>query len=56
MHYLLNDEQQFIVDVCRQIVKDRIIPVRAELDENGTFPTEIINEIARADLFRLFVP
>jgi len=56
MHYLLNEEQQFIVDVCRQIVKDRIIPVRAELDEKSIFPTEIIKEIARADLFRLFVP
>ncbi|MEI7616165.1 MAG: acyl-CoA dehydrogenase family protein [Actinomycetota bacterium] len=56
MHYLLNEEQQFIVDVCRQIVKDRIVPVRAELDEKSIFPSEIIREIARADLFRLFVP
>jgi len=56
MHYLLNEEQQFIVDVCRQIVRDRIVPVRAELDEKSIFPSEIIKEIARADLFRLFVP
>ncbi|MBM3707769.1 MAG: acyl-CoA dehydrogenase, partial [Actinobacteria bacterium] len=56
MHYFLTEEQQMIVDICRQIVDERIIPVRAELDEKGIFPWEIIKEIARSDLFRLFVP
>ncbi|MFZ3107175.1 MAG: acyl-CoA dehydrogenase family protein [Candidatus Hydromicrobium sp.] len=56
MRYLLTEEQKMIVDICRQIVKDRIIPVRAEMDEKGIFPWEIINEIAKSDLFRLFIP
>ena len=56
MRYLLTEEQQMIVDICRQIVEERIIPVRAELDEKEIFSWEIINEIARSDLFRLFVP
>ncbi len=56
MRYLLTEEQQMIVDICRQIVKERIVPVRAELDEKGIFPWEIIKEIAGSDLFRLFVP
>ena len=55
MHYLLNEEQKMIVDICRQIVEERIKPVRAELDEKGEFPREIIKEIAKSDLFRLFV-
>jgi butyryl-CoA dehydrogenase len=56
MHYFLNEEQQMIVDICRQIVAERIIPVRAELDEKGVFPWDIIKEIGKSDLFRLFVP
>ncbi len=56
MRYLLTDEQKMIVDICRQIVAERIIPVRAELDEQGTFPWEIIKEIGESDLFRIFIP
>jgi len=55
MHYLLSEEQKMIVDICRQIVEERIKPVRAELDEKMEFPWEIIKEIAKSDLFRLFV-
>ncbi len=33
MHDLLTDEQKMILDITRQIVDQRIIPVRAELDE-----------------------
>lgn len=56
MKYLLTEEQDMIVDICRQIVDGRIIPARAEMDREGTFPWEIIKEIAKSDLFRLFVP
>jgi len=56
MHYFLTEEQQMIVDICRQIVEERIIPVRAQLDEEGTFPSDIIDEIGKSDLFRLFIP
>lgn len=56
MHYLLTEEQKMIVDICRQIVEERIKPVRAELDEKAEFPWEIIKEIAKSDLFRLFIP
>jgi alkylation response protein AidB-like acyl-CoA dehydrogenase len=56
MKYLLTEEQKMIVDICRQIVDEKIIPVRAEMDEKAIFPTEIIREIAKSDLFRLFVP
>ncbi|MCG2791785.1 MAG: acyl-CoA dehydrogenase family protein [Actinomycetia bacterium] len=56
MRYLLTEEQKMIVDICRQIVAERIVPVRAEMDEKGIFPWEIINEIGKSDLFRLFIP
>jgi alkylation response protein AidB-like acyl-CoA dehydrogenase len=56
MRYFLTEEQQMIIDICRQIVEERIIPQRAEMDEKGIFPTEIIREIGKSDLFRLFIP
>ncbi|MCF6291167.1 MAG: acyl-CoA dehydrogenase family protein [Desulfobacterales bacterium] len=56
MDYFLTEEQQMIVDICRQITDEKIIPQRAELDEKDEFPTEILAAIARADLFGLFIP
>ncbi|MCL4378896.1 MAG: acyl-CoA dehydrogenase family protein [Actinobacteria bacterium] len=56
MNYFLTEEQKMIVDICRQIVKERIIPQRAEMDEKCIFPAEIIKEVGKSDLFRLFLP
>lgn len=55
MDYFLTEEQQMIVDVARQITDEKIIPIRAELDEKEEFPTEIIQEIAQADLAGLYI-
>ncbi|MHB1253592.1 MAG: acyl-CoA dehydrogenase family protein [Candidatus Humimicrobiaceae bacterium] len=56
MRYLLTDEQKMIIEICKKIVDERIIPVRAEYDEKMIFPADIIKEIGRSDLFRLFIP
>ena len=56
MEYFLNERQQMIKETARTIAEERIIPVRAELDEKGEFPWDIIKEIAQADLFRVNVP
>lgn len=56
MDLYLTEEQKMIVDICRQIVEERIIPVRAEYDEKEIFPRDIIKEIGKSDLFRLFIP
>ncbi|WP_028584286.1 acyl-CoA dehydrogenase family protein [Desulfogranum mediterraneum] len=56
MEYFLTEEQQMIVDTAREITNEKIIPVRAELDENNQFPREILEDIAKADLFSIFVP
>jgi len=45
-----------IVGIARQITDERIIPQRAELDENDAFPRAILNEMARADLFGIPIP
>ena len=55
MDYFLTEEQQMIVDVARQITEEKIIPCRAELDENEEFPAAIIRDIAQADLSGLYI-
>ena len=56
MDYFLTEEQQMIADIARQIADDKIIPQRAELDEKEEFATDILNDIAQADLFGLYIP
>ncbi len=56
VNYFLTEEQQMIVDLARQIAVEKIIPVRAKLDENEEFPWDIMKDIAQADLFGLYVP
>ncbi|MCK4395140.1 acyl-CoA dehydrogenase family protein [candidate division WOR-3 bacterium] len=56
MDYFLNEEQRMILKVVQDIAKDKILPVRQELDEKEEFPWEIIKEMAKADLFRIFIP
>jgi butyryl-CoA dehydrogenase len=42
--------------LARRIAEERIIPVRAELDEREEFPWPIMKELAAADIFRVFIP
>ncbi|BCB96515.1 acyl-CoA dehydrogenase [Dissulfurispira thermophila] len=56
MDYFLTEEQQMIRDLARQIAEEKVVPVRAELDEKGEFPWEIMKVLAQSDLFGLFIP
>ena len=56
MHYFLTEEQQMIQDLTAQIAREKIRPVRAELDSNEQFPWEIMKILAQADLFGLYIP
>jgi len=56
MNYFFTEEQEMIRDLTRKIAEEKVRPVRAELDESGEFPHEIMQELARADLMRVFVP
>ena len=49
MDYMLTEEQIMIRDLARQIAEEKIVPVRAELDEQNKFPTEIMKAIGQAD-------
>ncbi len=56
MDYFLTEEQQMIRDLAQQIAEEKIVPVRAELDETGEFPWEIIKVLAQSDMLGLFIP
>ena len=56
MDYFFDETQQMIVETAREITREKILPVRAELDEKNEFPREILHDIAKADLFGIFVP
>jgi butyryl-CoA dehydrogenase len=54
--YFFTEQQQMIIDTAREITNEKIIPLRAELDEKNQFPKTILQDIAKADLFSIFVP
>jgi butyryl-CoA dehydrogenase len=54
--YFFTEQQQMIIETAREITNEKIIPMRAELDEKNEFPREILQDIAKADLFSIFVP
>ena len=56
MEYFLTEEQKTLKNLAHRIAEERILPVRAELDEKEQFPTEILKDIADSDLFRIFIP
>jgi alkylation response protein AidB-like acyl-CoA dehydrogenase len=56
MDYLLTEEQIMIRDLARQIAVEKVVPVRAELDEHNKFPSDIMKALAQADLLGLYIP
>ncbi len=56
MDYDFNERELMIRDLTRKIAKEKVLPVRAELDEKSEFPYEAMAAMAQADLFRVFIP
>jgi len=56
VEYFLSEQQKEIKSLARRIAEERILPVRAELDENEEFPWAITKDLADSDMFRVFVP
>ena len=55
MDYLFTDEQKMIRDLARQIADEKIRPVAAEYDEKEEFPWPVVEKIAEAGLFGVFI-
>ncbi len=56
MSYFLTEEQEMLKDLCAQIAREKILPVRAELDESGEFPWEVVKVMAASDIYGVYIP
>ncbi len=53
--YLLTEEQIMVRDMARQITDEKIRPVSAEYDRSEKFPWDIMKDIAKSDLFGVYI-
>jgi len=56
LEYFFSEQQKTIRGLARRIAEEKILPVRAELDEKEEFPWAIMKDLADADMFRVFIP
>ncbi|MBD3367686.1 MAG: acyl-CoA dehydrogenase [Candidatus Eisenbacteria bacterium] len=56
MNYFLTEEQEMLQELCAQIAREKIIPVRAEYDESGEFPWDIVKVMAESDIYGVYIP
>ncbi len=56
MEYFLNELQTTVRDLARGIAEEKVVPVRAELDDKEEFPWEIVKEIAASGLYGIAIP
>jgi butyryl-CoA dehydrogenase len=56
MDYFLDEEQLMIRDLARQVADEKVMPVRAELDEKEEFPWDIMKALAQSDFFGIYIP
>jgi alkylation response protein AidB-like acyl-CoA dehydrogenase len=54
--YFLTEEQKMIQELAQQIAKEKIRPVRAQLDQQDEFPWEVLKVLAQSDLCGLYIP
>src|SRR5215475_3899409 len=48
--HLLSDEERMVRDTVREFVRERVLPIIAEHFEAGTFPKDLIPEVAALGL------
>jgi butyryl-CoA dehydrogenase len=56
LNYGLSELALEIRAMVREFAESRVKPVRAELDESGHFPTELLKELGKMDLMGLYIP
>jgi butyryl-CoA dehydrogenase len=56
MDYFLTEDQKNIQKIARKIAEEKVMPVRAELDETGEFPWAIMKSCAETGLFGVSIP
>jgi alkylation response protein AidB-like acyl-CoA dehydrogenase len=56
LDYFLTPEQKVIQNLARKVAEEKMLPVRAELDEKEEFPWEIVRISAEAGLMGVSMP
>lgn len=56
MDYFFTEEQKQIQRIARKIAEEKIVPIRAELDEKEEFPWSIMKACAEVGLFGVSIP
>jgi len=56
LEYCLTELQKTVKQMARTITDEKIMPVRAELDEKEQFPRDIIKNLAETDLLGVYIP
>jgi len=56
LEYFLTELQKTVKQMARTIADEKILPVRAELDEKEEFPWSIIKNLADTDLMGVYIP
>jgi len=56
MNYFLTEEQEMLRELCAQIAREKILPVRAEYDESGEFPWDVVKVMAESDIYGVYIP
>ena len=56
VEYFLSDEQKELKRLARDIAEEKILPIRAQLDQEGGFPHEIMKMLDEAGFPALFIP
>ena len=56
MEYFLSEKEKIVAETAREFAEKYIRPVRAEYDETGEFPWEILKKMGQADLCGIYLP
>lgn len=56
MDYFLTEDQKHIQALARRIAEEKVVPIRAELDEKEEFPWSIMKLCAETGLFGVSIP
>jgi alkylation response protein AidB-like acyl-CoA dehydrogenase len=56
MDYFLSDEEKALKEKARNVAETLVRPVHCEFDEQAEFPMEIVKEMGRRGLLKIFIP
>lgn len=56
MDYFFTDEEKQLKEKARAIAENLVKPIYCELDEKAEFPMEIVKEMGRQGLLKIFIP